>query len=219
MKLDTKEIELLAEDIRNNINQTIEIAKFSITGASLLLGYSLSRFNDSPISSGIMCLLPIPILLAAVEMIINRRQNIMEKSTFLRRFGNTNYIWELFLREYRRKQTVRSSFTKTIINMLKCMVWICILFSVLISIVVFFKHSPSTFFPRIFALDKSALVSLFMFTVLAIVTISMWVYFHKKQNNVNSVIMGTDNEDKTFDTWGEVRTDVKGSYPDRTPEE
>jgi hypothetical protein len=103
MNLKNTEIDLLANDVRENIKQTLEITKFSITASSALIGFGLSGIANQGILSALICLLPIPIIIAAIEMIFDRRSNVMKKATFLRMFGGENYVWELFLRKQRVK--------------------------------------------------------------------------------------------------------------------
>ena len=83
MELTNTEIQLLSEDIRNNINQTLEITKFSIAASCVILGFGLSNFQERGLLAPLICLLPIPVITVAIEMIFNRRRNIMRKATFL----------------------------------------------------------------------------------------------------------------------------------------
>ncbi len=218
MKLNKIEIQLLAEDIRNNINQTIEITKFSITASCAFLGFGLSNAGNQGIIASLICLLPVPILTAAIEMILNRRLNIMRKATFLRKYGGNDYVWEKFLRGLREIKNDPStakkdeqSFTKTLLNTLLASIKI----SFIVSVLVLLYRSTNM-------IEKSIpelITAVSCFIIIISTAIFFKKYLYKKWNNVEQFLMGGEAEDKIADNWAFVEDklikngDLKNSNP------
>jgi hypothetical protein len=225
MNLKHTEIDLLANDVRENINQTLEITKFSITASSALIGFGLSGITKQGILSAFICLLPIPIIIAAVEMIFNRRSNVMKKATYLRVFGGKDYVWELFLREQReRHKKEGSSFTRTLIKMLKAVTFISIIASIILlctSAITkgYYKgawpighiiEDPSKFFPLI--------VTSIIFASIAGIFFLILQFFKKTELNIENVLMGGDAEELMAEKWINIEKNLNTQNNSRLPE-
>ncbi len=199
MKIENDEMQLLTEDIRFNINQTLEITKFAITASTALIGLSFTIFGMNTIFSPLICLLPIPILMAALEMIFNRRSNVMKKATFLRACPNVNNQWEKCLYYFRKNKNDKSSFTKTLFLMLFIMAILCSFASIIIelyllkSIVNFQKHLLGIGFSHCFVV-----------TLIAVSILLTIIYFIVKWIKIDNVLMGGKAEEKMFQTWVKI---------------
>ncbi len=198
MKLSKIEIELLAEDVRNNINQTLDIAKFSIAASCALVGLGLGNIEKEAMMASLICLLPFPILIAAVEMIFNRRRNIMKKATFLRLHGKEHYQWELSLyklRKYKknrnRKKEAGESFTRTVLNLFLAIY----IMSAAAAIVMFFYG-----YSHVATSDKICKMSLVGLLIIVAVTVA-GLRFRSAYKNVEQVLMGGDAEDDAAAAW------------------
>jgi len=210
MKLSKIEIQLLTEDVRNNINQTLEITKFSIAASCVLLGFGLGNFEGKGFLASLICLLPIPILAAAVEMVFNRRINIMRKATFLRNYGGDDYVWEAFLRQLRvnkKEHTSKSdrSFTKTLLRMLLGMS----LLSLAAAIVLFSSRIMDPEFNNLLSRSASQKIEI-IFTLLFLIVAGIFscTYFCRKWKEVDSILMGGDAEQANAKDWKKVEKQV-----------
>lgn len=230
MKLSKIELDLLAQDVRNNINQTLDITKFTLTASCLMLGFAFSNTDKAGSLIPVICLLPIPLIIAAIEMIFNRRTNIMRKATFLRKYGGKDYKWELFLKGLRneiQKKPVneisllnriatifignksKSSFTKTIFKMLIIMCYICILSS--IGFIVYYyvcsdlSENSNACFNNYYK-DPFVYIS-------AVVAILVFIYSIIKGIKIDSILMGGDAENKAFEKWDKVESELMKSNP------
>lgn len=216
MKLNKTEIDLLAQDVRNNINQTLDITKFTLTASCLLLGFAFSNIVNAGILTPVICLLPIPLIITAIEMIFNRRTNIMRKATYLRKYGGKQYRWELFLRGLRDEITndkqsnvknSKSSFTKTILIMLFVMCFICILSS--IGFIVYDYAcldilEQSKICVKKFYKDPIVYIS-------GAVAILIFIYSLIKWNKIETILMGGDYEKEVFEKWDIVESELKNN--------
>lgn len=226
MKLKKKEIELLADDIKNNINQTIEITKFSLTAATAILAFAASR-NNVDLFSALGCLLPIPILMIAITMIINRRQNVLEKATFLNIFGGSDYVYELFLSTLRHEKLRKpTSFSITLFKMLIVMIFISVILALIITLYAVFIPAD-----KIQPITCDHLTSHLHYLILGVILILMFigcfVYSKYVLNQLRQVLMGPNiqdggcpsNEDTMADQWNQVLEIVKKSDKKRIPKE
>ena len=107
MQLSDTEIELIAKDIQDNLKETGDVTRVSVVAAGGLIGWGLSSQAPGLGPTGIL-LLAVPVLAAGMEIVINRREHILQKATYLRAFAGDAYRWERALYELRHLGAARS---------------------------------------------------------------------------------------------------------------
>jgi hypothetical protein len=222
MILETDEIKILAEDVKENINQTLDITKFAVTASCTILGFSFAGIVTKNMLSPLICILPIPILCVALEMILNRRLNIMKKATFLRRFGGNKYRWEKYL-YYKRitkegEATTKDSFTRTLYVTLLTIALVSIIAAVVMEIgplILLWKCLKTHSFCDIahsycdIKNGSDTFLNWIVFGLMLTTILFSIYYFVSRGFKLKEVQMGGSSEERMFRNWSDVEETLR----------
>jgi 8-oxo-dGTP diphosphatase len=191
MHLEKSEIALLREEVLKDIGQTVDVTKFGVTTATAIIAAGLALYGHNPEVAGFVFLLPLLLLAMTVEILINRRRNVMNKATYLRAFAHENFKWETYLREFRRREESKekSSHYKTLLN-------IILLTGALacsLSLGAFWVVAPDPAeYPALMAVGR---------WISAGATITWIIYCLWKKLGAKRILLGSKQEDNVHERW------------------
>ena len=196
--LEDFEIKILCDQIENNIKQTLDIAKFSITASCALIGFGLSFFTTSQSNIGFLIfLLPLVILYSAHQMILNRRYAIMQKASYLRAFAKGKYWWELFIQKLRTYETKTKYKKSSFYIPIMISIGLTGLLGCITSIVLSFP-TPSEY------ITYEAYVAFYFTCAITIIWIVLFIRYFLKSKNI---IMGEKSDIEIEAIWKTILED------------